>query len=65
MTAYIIRRLVLMIPTLLGMTVMVFLIARLAPGRPGATQHEAAAPRAATCDNAARGLAAAAKQEHG
>ena len=41
MTAYIIRRLVLMIPTLLGMTVMVFLIARLAPGRPGATQHEA------------------------
>ncbi len=65
MTAYIIRRLVLMIPTLLGVTEMVFLIARLAPGRPGATQHEAAAAKAAPCDNATRGLTAAAKQEHG
>ena len=35
MISYIARRLLLMIPTLFGITVMVFLIARLAPGRPG------------------------------
>lgn len=35
MITYIIRRLLLMIPTLFGITVMVFLIARLAPGKPG------------------------------
>lgn len=34
MTTYIIRRLLLMIPTLLGITVMVFAISRLAPGDP-------------------------------
>ena len=38
MIAYILRRLLLMIPTLFGITVMVFLIARLAPGRPGTQQ---------------------------
>jgi peptide/nickel transport system permease protein len=38
MLAYITRRLLLMIPTLFGITVMVFLIARLAPGRPGQQQ---------------------------
>ncbi len=35
MLSYILRRLLLMIPTLFGITVMVFLIARFAPGRPG------------------------------
>ena len=34
MTNYIIRRLLLMIPTLLGITIMVFAISRLAPGDP-------------------------------
>ncbi|UCE98580.1 MAG: ABC transporter permease [Planctomycetota bacterium] len=34
MTTYIIRRLFLMIPTLLGITVMVFAISRIAPGDP-------------------------------
>ncbi len=34
MTTYIIRRLLLMIPTILGITVMVFAISRLAPGDP-------------------------------
>jgi len=38
MLSYITRRLLLMIPTLIGITVMVFLIARLAPGRPGQQQ---------------------------
>ena len=38
MVSYIVRRLLLMIPTLFGITVMVFLIARLAPGRPGQAQ---------------------------
>ena len=36
MLNYIIRRILLMIPTLFGITVMVFLIARNAPGQPGA-----------------------------
>ena len=34
MTTYIIRRLFLMIPTLLGITIMVFTISRVAPGDP-------------------------------
>jgi peptide/nickel transport system permease protein len=34
MTTYIIRRLLLMIPTLLGITIMVFAISRIAPGDP-------------------------------
>lgn len=34
MTTYIIRRLLLMIPTLLGITIMVFAISRIAPGNP-------------------------------
>jgi len=34
MTTYIVRRLLLMIPTLLGITIMVFAISRLAPGDP-------------------------------
>src|SRR5512136_925899 len=34
MTTYIIRRLLLMIPTLLGITLVVFAISRLAPGDP-------------------------------
>jgi peptide/nickel transport system permease protein len=34
MTTYIIRRILLMIPTILGITVMVFLISRAAPGDP-------------------------------
>jgi peptide/nickel transport system permease protein len=38
MLTYIIRRMLLMIPTLFGITVMVFLIARCAPGRPGEGQ---------------------------
>jgi len=35
MLNYIIRRILIMIPTLFGITVMVFCIARFAPGRPG------------------------------
>lgn len=35
MANYIIRRLLIMIPTLFGITIMVFCIARFAPGRPG------------------------------
>jgi len=34
MTTYIVRRLLLMIPTLLGITIMVFAISRIAPGDP-------------------------------
>ena len=34
MTTYIIRRILLMIPTLLGITIMVFAISRIAPGAP-------------------------------
>jgi peptide/nickel transport system permease protein len=34
MTAYIIRRILLMIPTILGITIMVFAISRIAPGDP-------------------------------
>jgi len=34
MTTYIVRRLLLMIPTLLGITVMVFAVSRIAPGDP-------------------------------
>lgn len=34
MTAYIIRRIMLMVPTLLGITIMVFAISRIAPGNP-------------------------------
>jgi len=34
MTTYIIRRLLLMIPTLLGITIIVFAISRIAPGDP-------------------------------
>ena len=35
MLTYIIRRLLLMIPTLFGITIIVFSIVRFAPGRPG------------------------------
>jgi len=38
MTTYIIRRLLLMIPTLLGITLMVFVISRAAPGDPFSLQ---------------------------
>jgi len=38
MTTYVIRRLLLMIPTLLGITVMVFAISRMAPGDPVSMQ---------------------------
>ena len=34
MSTYILRRLGLMIPTLLGITIMVFAISRMAPGDP-------------------------------
>lgn len=43
MLNYIIRRLLLMIPTLFGITVMVFAIARYAPGRPGMSAVEGGA----------------------
>ncbi|MGI9014746.1 MAG: ABC transporter permease subunit [Phycisphaerales bacterium] len=42
MVSYLIRRILLMIPTLIGITIMVFLIARMAPGRPGQMQLGAA-----------------------
>jgi peptide/nickel transport system permease protein len=38
MKAYVLRRLLLMIPTFLGISVILFLILNLAPGRPGAQQ---------------------------
>jgi ABC-type dipeptide/oligopeptide/nickel transport system permease component len=38
MVSYVLRRLLLMVPTLFGITVLVFLIARLAPGTPGVAQ---------------------------
>jgi peptide/nickel transport system permease protein len=39
MKTYILRRLLLMIPTFFGISVMLFLILNLAPGRPGAQQN--------------------------
>lgn len=39
MGAYVIRRLLIMIPTFLGISVIVFLVLNLAPGRPGAQQR--------------------------
>jgi peptide/nickel transport system permease protein len=39
MGAYILRRLLIMIPTFLGISVVVFLVLNLAPGRPGAQQR--------------------------
>ena len=38
MKAYILRRLLLMIPTFLGISLLLFLVLNLAPGRPGAQQ---------------------------
>ena len=38
MKAYVLRRLLLMIPTFFGISVILFLILNLAPGRPGAQQ---------------------------
>ncbi len=43
MITYIVRRILLMIPTLLGITVMVFLIVRFAPGNPVAGPRDAGA----------------------
>lgn len=40
MLNYLVRRILLMIPTLIGITILVFLIARFAPGRPGQSQLE-------------------------
>lgn len=39
MQAYIIRRLLIMIPTFFGISIVLFLVLNLAPGRPGATQQ--------------------------
>jgi peptide/nickel transport system permease protein len=39
MGAYILRRLLIMIPTFMGISVIVFLVLNLAPGRPGAQQR--------------------------
>lgn len=39
MTAYIIRRLLIMIPTFFGISLIVFVVLNLAPGRPGAQQR--------------------------
>lgn len=39
MGAYILRRLLIMIPTFIGISVIVFLVLNLAPGRPGAQQR--------------------------
>jgi peptide/nickel transport system permease protein len=39
MKTYILRRLLLMIPTFFGISLMLFLILNLAPGRPGASQN--------------------------
>src|SRR6185369_973303 len=39
MKTYILRRLLLMIPTFFGISLMLFLILNLAPGRPGALQN--------------------------
>lgn len=39
MGAYILRRLLIMVPTFMGISVIVFLVLNLAPGRPGAQQR--------------------------
>ncbi|MEE2665467.1 MAG: ABC transporter permease [Myxococcota bacterium] len=39
MKVYLVKRLLLMIPTFLGITLIVFAVLNLAPGRPGATQQ--------------------------
>src|SRR6187399_2656036 len=39
MKTYILRRLLLMIPTFFGISLMLFVILNLAPGRPGAQQN--------------------------
>ncbi|MCA9510970.1 MAG: ABC transporter permease [Myxococcales bacterium] len=41
MKAYLVKRLLLMIPTFLGITLLVFAVLNLAPGRPGAAQKGA------------------------
>ncbi len=42
MTTYILRRLLIMIPTFLGISVIIFLVLNLAPGRPGKPQGDTA-----------------------
>ncbi|MDX2054718.1 MAG: ABC transporter permease [Polyangiaceae bacterium] len=39
MTTYILRRMLLMIPTFVGISIIVFVVLNLAPGRPGMTQQ--------------------------
>ena len=38
MKAYVLRRLLIMIPTFFGISLVVFLVLNLAPGRPGSQQ---------------------------
>ena len=67
MTAYLLKRLFLMIPTLLGIIVVSFLVIRLAPGDP-ASQKFGGSGQAAAGMNAERGTEAAEKrfrEKHG
>ena len=67
MTAYLLKRLLLMIPTLLGIIVVSFLVIRLAPGDP-ASQKFGGSGQAAAGLNAERGTEAAEKrfrEKHG
>ena len=41
MRTYVIRRLLVMIPTFVGISLVLFLVLNLAPGRPGAAQQGA------------------------
>ena len=58
MTAYLIKRLLLMIPTLFGILVVSFLVIRLAPGKPGAEKFGGSGQASAGV-NADRGTEAA------
>ena len=40
MRAYVLRRLLVMVPTFFGISLIIFLVLNLAPGRPGAQQSE-------------------------
>ena len=67
MTAYLLKRLLLMVPTLLGIIVVSFLVIRLAPGDP-ASQKFGGSGQAAAGMNAERGTEAAEKrfrEKHG
>jgi peptide/nickel transport system permease protein len=52
MRAYVLRRLLLMIPTFFGISLVIFVVLNLAPGRPGATESSDLAQQARSQDTA-------------